>query len=486
MASLSPVKLGIIILSCFLPLLLFRAKLVRYWIDGAPNAFQPRRAFLLDFLICLLASTLVNSYNYLVLSFPIGSLPSFTIGCIIAGFFIGIESSLAQEREVIHRALENNVDLPLPTKIFSLTRKFTLVAGTATLLVSIVLILVFVRDIEWLVRTTLDKASMNNARLSVLAEILFIMGVLMALIINLILSYSKNINLLFSNQTRILEQVREGNLSSKVPVATTDEFGLIAGHTNHMIDGLRHRFELMSGLRFAENVQQNLLPSKSPFLQEYDVSGSSLYCDQTGGDYFDYFLLPDDKFGIVVADACGHGVGAAMLMTSVRAYFIAAAQHYSDPASLLKQVNMVLARDCSKNSTFITLFFLELDQRTKSLRWVRAGHDPALLFSKRKGTFSELGGPGMALGIEESFDFQDQQSGSLEKGDIILIGTDGIHETSNREQVAFGKDRVQKIITANSHESASVIKEKIVHEVRLFRGDLPQEDDITLVVIKVK
>lgn len=486
MATLSPVKLGTIIVLGFLPFLLVRYFIVQRFVTPAESGEQPSRAFILDFSICIAASVLINSYNFFVLDFPVYSLTSFTIGCLIAGFFIGLDSSLAQERRIIFSAIEQSTNIPLPTRIFPITRKYMLVAGTTTLFVALVLIMVFVRDVDWLVRTSLDETSMKNARLSVLIEILFIMGILMILIANLILSYSKNLKLLFDNQTRVLERVREGDLTRKVPVATRDEFGVIAGHTNHMIEGLRHRFELMSALRFAEEVQQNLFPSKSPYLREYDVSGASIYCDQTGGDYFDYFLLPDDKFGIVVADACGHGVGAAMLMTSVRAFMISAVQNYSDPASLINSVNSVLVKDCSANSTFTTLFFLEIDQRDKSISWVRAGHEPALHYHKRTGQFSELGGPGLVLGIEDSFRFESQMIDELEKGDVILIGTDGIHETFDKEKQAFGKQRVQDVIVKNADESAHSITLALVEEVQQFRNGLPQEDDITLVVIKIK
>lgn len=479
-------KLGTIIFCGFLPSLLIRRTLEIQYVDCSEPEVQPRRAFMLDFALCLLGAVMVSLYNYFVLGFPAGSLLSLVIGCVIGGFFIGLDASLLREREVILDAMEHDRNRPLPTRIFPLTKKYTLVSITALGLVSLVLIMVFVRDIEWLVKTSQDAVSMNEARMSVLVEVVFIMGVLLLLIMNLIASYSKNLKLLFSNQTRILEQVREGDLSRKVPVATSDEFGVIAGHTNHMIEGLRHRFELINALQFAEEVQQNLLPSKSPYLREFDVSGYSLYCDQTGGDYFDYFLLPDDRFGIAVADACGHGVGAAMLMTSVRAYMIAEVQNYKDPASLINGVNKVLVKDCSANSTFTTLFFLELDQSKKTIRWVRAGHEPAVHFHAATGEFTELGGPGLVLGIEESFRFEYQSLDKLDSGDVILIGTDGIHETFNSEQVAFGKERVQKSIQDNHGKSAREIKDALVEKVRHHRGDLPQEDDITLVVIKVK
>jgi len=485
MASMSPVRLGTVIGVGFLPLLLIRGWMVSSYVKEASTTNQPGRAFILDFGICLGAALLVNLYFLLVPGLPISSLLSLLIGCIIAGFFIGLDSSLATEREGILAAMEKNEDIPIPTRFFSLSRKYALVAGTTTVLVGIVLILVFMRDVEWLTETSKDPDAIMEAKLAVIYEVLFIIGVLLILVTNLIISYSRNLKLLFKNQTNVLEQVQRGDLSRKVAVATSDEFGVIAGHTNHMIDGLRHRFELMSALRLAEEVQQNLLPVKSPYLQGYDISGCSLYCDQTGGDYYDYFLLPDDKFGIVVADACGHGVGAAMLMTSVRAYMVSAVQTYTNPADLLAAVNRNLTKDCAITGVFTTMFFLEIDQVGKVIKWVRAGHEPAVFFRKETSQFSELAGQGLVLGVDAGYRFENQVEQNLCEGDIIVIGTDGIHETTNRENLLFGRKRLREVIEHNSNKAARDIRQEVVLEVERFRDGLPQEDDITLVVIKV-
>jgi sigma-B regulation protein RsbU (phosphoserine phosphatase) len=382
--------------------------------------------------------------------------------------------------------MESGEDGPQSIRFFPMTRKFTLFAVTTFIFVSLILVMVFVRDVEWLAKTTQNADSIISAQLSVTYEILFIMSVLMILTINLILSYSKNLKLLFNNETHILEKVKKGDLSHKVPVATQDEFGLIAEHTNHMIDGLRHRFELIHSLQFAEEVQQNLLPTKSPYLRDYDVSGFSLYCDQTGGDYYDYFLLPDDKLGITVADACGHGVGAAMLMTTVRAFLISAVENYTDPASLLNQINRLISKDCAASGNFTTMFFLEIDPRDGKIQWIRAGHEPALHYRKQTGQMTKLDGDGVVLGIDGSFIFRNQVSDDFQSGDIILIGTDGIYETRNAENVAFGQDSVKNIFAEHSDKTAAAIQEVLVSEVRKYRGALDQEDDITLVVIKVQ
>ncbi len=476
--------LGIIILTGFLPVLLFRPLLKNVLIYRAPAVFQPRRAFILDFALCFIAGLGINAFNRIFYGFPITSLLSLMIGCVVAGFFIGLDSSLAQEKNVILQAKSRDSLAPLPKRLLPITHKFTFVAVTTLILVSIVLILVFTRDIVWLTQTNLENGSITAAQLSVTYEILFIMSILIVLTVNLILSYSRNLKLLFDNETRVLEQVRRGELAYKVPVATYDEFGIIAEHTNHMIDGLRHRFKLMSSLKMAEEVQQNLLPDSSPYLDNFEISGTSIYCDETGGDYYDYLFLPGNKLGIVVADVCGHGIGAGMLMTSVRAFLTLAVRDYQNPAQLLQDINKYITHDCSKSGRFTTMFFLEIDLLTRDLQWVRAGHEPALFFHAESQTFSPLDGPGLVLGVDSSFVFSNSTRTACQAGDIIVIGTDGINETRNSEEENFGHKRLEKIIQDHAQDPVNVIQDALVNQVTLFRGDHPQEDDITLVVIK--
>jgi sigma-B regulation protein RsbU (phosphoserine phosphatase) len=485
MATLSPVYLGIIIAIGFLILLSTRQFLLRRIVDSADQFDQSKRAFIVEFIICMCAAFLIMAYQYLVLDFPIGSTVSLLIGCIIAGFFIGLNSSLIKDREVISNAAKKGAYVFRSIRYSPITLKFTLIAATTFVFVCLVLILVFSRDVEWLAQTAQDADSIMNAQLSVIYEVLFIMGVLMILIFNLIISYSQNLKLLFNNQTVILEKVRQGDLRSKVPVATQDEFGVIAEHTNHMIDGLRHRFELMHSLKLAEEVQQNLLPTQNPSVEGYDVSGFSMYCDQTGGDYYDYYGLPDGKLGIAVADACGHGVGAAMLMTTVRAFLISSIGKYSDPAKLLNQINRWISRDCAASGNFTTMFFLELHPYSRQLRWVRAGHEPPLHYHKNTNEVTKLEGEGIVLGIDESYNFKNQHT-DVETGDVILVGTDGIFETRNGEHQLFGHERVNQLIAEHRNAAAADIQKAIVSEVKRFRGDLSQEDDITMVVIKVE
>jgi sigma-B regulation protein RsbU (phosphoserine phosphatase) len=480
------VTLGVIILISFLIALGIGIPYRINAIRGTPAVPRPRRIFVLELGLSLLAGILINTYNFIVYDLPFWSSVSMMIGCAVAGFFIGLDSALTQERKVIQESMSVSRNQPLPKRLFSMTRKFSLVALITTLFVTLVLTMVFARDIVWLSKIGQDEASIVEAQLSVTLEIIFIMGVLMILVVNLIISYSRNLKLLFSNETRVLEQVSRGDLSHKVPVATNDEFGLIAGHTNNMIDGLRHRIQLISALKLAEELQQNLLPQQDPHFPGLDIAGKSIYCDETGGDYYDYFKLPDNRLGIVVADASGHGVGAAMHMATVRAFIHYGIRNYQGPAQLLSRVNTHVTRDSSPTGRFMSMFFLEIYPDGKSLRWVRAGHEPALHFNQVEKSFAELDGKGMVLGVNEHLEYAEFSQVGWNGGDILLIGTDGIHETRGEDGRMFGQERLREIIRENAQAPAESILNSVIDTLQDFRGTASQEDDITLVVVKLK
>jgi len=480
------VTLGVIISSSFSIALALFAPLRHYYVQRAPETSQPRRTFILELGLCITAGVLLNAYNILVYALPFINTTAMMVGCAVAGFFIGLDSALARERKVIQEAMSWDHTLPLPKRLFSMTRKFSFVALITTLFVALVLALVFARDIVWLSKIGQDEASIVHAQMSVTTEVFFIMAVLMVLVVNLVISYSRNLKLLFENETKVLEQVSQGNLAQKVPVATNDEFGLIAGHTNNMIDGLRHRIQLVSALKLAEELQQNLLPRQDPQFAGLDIAGTSIYCDETGGDYYDYFHLPDKRLGIVVADASGHGVGAAMHMVTVRAFLHFGLRDYQGPAKLLSDVNTYVTRDSSQTGRFMSMFFLEIDPQNNTLRWVRAGHEPALVYDRVGNTFDELNGKGMVLGVDGAYAYEEFSRQGWNPGDIILIGTDGIHETRNEHDKMYGQLQLQNIIQQHAGDPAKEINTSVINSVREYRGAASQEDDVTLVVIKLQ
>jgi len=485
MAAMPPVKLGAIILVSYGLAFAVRGPLVKRHVLQADEADQPKRQFWLDLAVSLLAGVLASTYNTAILSFPITSTLSLLVGCLMAGFFVALDTALERERNIIAEVIAQNRRQRPPQRLYSMTRKFFMAALSSVLFFSMVLILVFTRDIVWLANLDTSVTSLASAQMSVAYEVFFIMVVMLILIINLIVSYSKNLKLLFANETSVLERVSQGDLSGTVPIATNDEFGLIAGHTNSMIEGLRHRMQLINELKLAEEIQQNLLPKSPPNHTGMDISGISLYCDEIGGDYYDFIELPDRKFGIVVADASGHGIGAAMHMTAARAFVHLSAREYHGPAQLLTEVNRYITRDSDATSRFLVMFFLEIDEQAKSLTWVRAGHDPAILFDPARGEFEELNGDGMALGVVDDYAYRMYARDGWAPGSILVIGTDGIHESRNDQDVMFGQDRLKNIVRENANASSEEIQKAVLKELESFRGKLPQEDDVTIVVVKL-
>ena len=484
MEEMPPVLLGVILLIPFTVALALHRLFEKRLVVSQPLMLQPRKQFFLELALCLAAGTAAVIFNTLNYGFPATSGLSLLLGCAVVGFFLGLDMALARERKIIRDTLTENRALPPPTRLYSITRKFSLVALITILFVAVVLGLVISRDVVWLSKIQESNMSLVQAKLAVMREVFFVMGVLLAAIVNLIISYSKNLKLLFQNETGVLEKVTQGDLSRWVPVATHDEFGIIAGHTNTMIDGLRHRLQLITALKLAEEVQQNLLPGTPPALPGLDIAGISNYCDETGGDYYDYFSLANGHLGVVVADASEHGVSAALLMTTVRALLRQRVTMESDIAHIVTDVNQELARDVAASGRFMTLFFLKIEPETQTLSWVRAGHEPAILYDAEDDIFLELAGEGMAMGVDEKLEYQKNNHEGWSPGSIVFVGTDGIRETQNEKGEMFGINRFRKAIRQHAANTAEEIKDGIIADLKNFQGGAPQEDDITLVVVK--
>ena len=285
-----------------------------------------------------------------------------------------------------------------------------------------------------------------------------------------------------------VKRLAKGDFSARMNIKTGDERDLLANTFNDMVPQLEDRLQIRKSLEVAKEVQQNLLPQEIPNLHGFDIAAKSLYCDETGGDYFDFFPCEDEdcaRFGIVVGDVTGHGVGAALLMATARALIRGLVTRPENLAESLTQVNSLLSVDVRDSGRFISLFFLMIEEGSRAIRWVRAGHDPAFLYDPATDTVEELMGPGMVLGVEEDYSYEHVEKTIETDGTIILIGTDGIWETHNGEGEMFGKDRLSHLIRNNKHKSAGAIQDAVLEAVSDFRGDTEQEDDITIVVLKV-
>jgi sigma-B regulation protein RsbU (phosphoserine phosphatase) len=315
-----------------------------------------------------------------------------------------------------------------------------------------------------------------------------LLGIVVLAVIGLALLLS---NLVTGNISRLADAARRlasGDFTARVQIRARDEIGELGGAFNSMVPELEERVRMKQALDVAMEVQQNLLPQKVPKIEGLDIAGRSIYCDETGGDLYDFLEVccrSSDQIGIAVGDVSGHGISAALLMATVRAFIRSRVTQPGKAFEIIADVNRLLASNTGETGQFATLFYVEIAPADKTLTWVRAGHDPAIYYDPNTDTFVELQGKGVALGIDEDISYQENIKTGLSQGQILLIGTDGLWETQNNSGEMFGKERLKEIIRQHAMASSKELLQIIINSLHSFQGAVKQEDDITLVVVKV-
>jgi sigma-B regulation protein RsbU (phosphoserine phosphatase) len=287
--------------------------------------------------------------------------------------------------------------------------------------------------------------------------------------------------------SKAAERVAEGSYSPLPAPKGRDEVAHLVESFNAMMAKLEERDRLKQAMTLAKEIQQALLPRGAPAVDGMDVAGTSLYCDETGGDYYDYLQVSEPgpgRLAVAVGDVTGHGISAALLMTTARAFLRSRAVHPGDMGQVVSDVNRLLAVDTSQAGNFMTLLFMLVDGAKEEIRWVRAGHEPAMLYDPATDSFTELVGGGIALGVDETWTFEEQRHDGWNTGQVILIGTDGIWESENPQGERFGKERLREIVRRTHLRPAQELVASITDAVDRFRQEVPRQDDITLVVIK--
>ena len=303
----------------------------------------------------------------------------------------------------------------------------------------------------------------------------------------LVLILSLNLKKSLDAMVFVLKQVARGKLGLRVNVTSNDEIGYVGDVINDMTEGLMERDRMRQSLDLAMEVQQNLLPRGNLKIDGFDIAGKSIYCDETGGDYYD-FIIPDEtkdrNIGVAIGDVSGHGIPAALLMATVRSSL---RQRLSLPGSIdrvITGVNRQLVRDVEDTGQFMTLFYLNIDVANHQLKWVRAGHEPGIFYDPGSDTFEELKGSGVALGVSEQWPYEMNARIGPAPGQIIVLSTDGVWEAHNANGEIFGKERFAEVIRQHAAKDAEAIIEAVIAAVNQFQDESGAEDDITLIVIK--
>lgn len=285
------------------------------------------------------------------------------------------------------------------------------------------------------------------------------------------------------------QQLTQGKFDARVDIRTGDELQNLGEIFNGLGSRLEEREQLKQSLALAKEIQQQLLPHETPIVNNFELTGVSRYCDETGGDYYDFIRLRDDDntfLGIVVGDVSGHGIGAALVMATARGMLHALIeQHKAQLPVLVSEINRQLTRS-TDDSSFMTLFLGALNPERCTLDWISAGQAPVYLYrtGEPEGHIIELESSGIPLGIIGESAYEMEPAIKFNPGDILLIGTDGIWETHNFAGEMFGTRHVQEILQQSANLSTKEIAARIFFELDMFRGDRTVDDDLTLVLIK--
>lgn len=314
---------------------------------------------------------------------------------------------------------------------------------------------------------------------------LLLVSIVVVLMIIIVFYRSRHMLAPFFSIISAFRRLSDGDFSTKLEFNAQDERQMVAEAFNNMALQLKDSIRMRQGLEVAKEVQHYFFPEVDPTISELDIVTRMNYCEETGGDYVDVLRGKNGEIYIVVGDVTGHGIGAALLMITVRTLIRERYEIDTTLSELITSVNSKLTADMGESGRFITLFAMEINPAAMELKWVRAGHDPGWLFCSTDNSIVSLIGPGIALGVDPDFIYSANNRDQLESGDVIIIGTDGIWETINTEEQQFGKHRLEQIVSQNLTRSATEISDSLIAAVSQFRGTQNPEDDVSLVVIKV-
>jgi serine phosphatase RsbU (regulator of sigma subunit) len=283
-----------------------------------------------------------------------------------------------------------------------------------------------------------------------------------------------------------VHKVGEGDLEREVHLTGTRELAQLSTDINRMARDLLDRARMRESLRVAMDVQQALLPAGPPKVRALDIAGFSEYCDETGGDYFDFLSISgidEGRVEIALGDVMGHGVAAALLMASARAVLRSRWRESGELAELLAYVNRQIVPD-TKGARFMTLLLMTIDGPSGSLRWATAGQQCGLLYDPEADAFTELPGAGLPLGLIEEAQYETLSREHVAAGSVLLVTTDGLFEAQNSADEAYGWKRIRESLRRRARDSAADIAKGLHDDLLAFSGELKPADDVTLVVVR--
>ncbi len=247
-----------------------------------------------------------------------------------------------------------------------------------------------------------------------------------------------------------------------------------------LIAEVRDKRRLDSDLALARDVMEDLLPRATPALTGFDIAGAHASSLAVGGDYYEFIPLPEDRWGVVIADVVGKGIAAALLVAAIRASIASLVGHELAVRAIMRRANRFF-HESVEEGRYVTLFYMVLDVPARSLLYVNAGHVPPVLV-RATGEVELLEEGGVPLGLFEAPRYFEGHA-TLAPGDVLGLYTDGIVEQTNPEGEEYGNSRLIGTLRDAGEAGATELCSRVMQDVHRF-GDGRQNDDRTLVVIR--
>jgi sigma-B regulation protein RsbU (phosphoserine phosphatase) len=236
-------------------------------------------------------------------------------------------------------------------------------------------------------------------------------------------------------------------------------------------------------LALAAQIQKDFLPKKNPVCDRLDIAWLFIPCNQVGGDYYDFISIDSCRLALIVADVSGKGISAALLMASLRAALISEVGPQFRLETVAGKLNDFVHSSSAPNR-FISCFICDLDMTNGRLRYVNAGHNPPIIISG-DGQVKRLDPTGFCLGMFPAVPY-DIEEVTVDKGETIVLYTDGITDTRNSSNQEFGEDKLVALLKKIAKKPAGEIVSKVNTELCAFSAGVDPFDDMTLIVLKQK
>ena len=286
------------------------------------------------------------------------------------------------------------------------------------------------------------------------------------------------IGVIYSDRISLLEQFSDDDLKL---LTLLSNLAAVKIENAKLIVQSIEKEKMEKELDLAAKIQEDFLPKESPESKNFKIVGSNIPCYQVGGDYYDFITIDPSRLGVVVADVSGKGVGASLLMASLRAALHSELDPKYKIEEMAAKLNNFVHRSSASNS-FITFFYCELNNKTGEFKYINAGHNPPLVIGK-KGKIQRLESCGLCLGMFPSTSYKASKV-TLDVGDKAILFTDGITESRNKDNKEFDEEGLIKLIRKHSKLSAKELLEKINEEVDSFISGAERMDDMTIVIIQ--